>query len=103
MSQHPRRPGSHVLSLAAVLTAIGLVTGSGLPATTAASPAPSIGTSPAKPLLLINGDRLMVSSAIGRVAIAVRSATQHDDYLCVAKSGYDAPTGLGTPNGIGAF
>jgi hypothetical protein len=25
------------------------------------------------------------------------------DYLCVAKKGYDAPTGLGTPNGIGAF
>jgi hypothetical protein len=26
-----------------------------------------------------------------------------DDYLCVAKRGYDAPTGLGTPAGIGAF
>jgi hypothetical protein len=26
-----------------------------------------------------------------------------DDYLCVAKPGYDAPTGLGTPDGIGAF
>jgi hypothetical protein len=25
------------------------------------------------------------------------------DYLCVAKRGYDAPTGLGTPDGIGAF
>jgi subtilase family serine protease len=25
------------------------------------------------------------------------------DYLCVAKKGYDAPTGLGTPNGDGAF
>jgi hypothetical protein len=25
------------------------------------------------------------------------------DYLCVAKPGYDAPTGLGTPNGLGAF
>jgi subtilase family serine protease len=25
------------------------------------------------------------------------------DYLCVAKEGYDAPTGLGTPDGIGAF
>ena len=24
-------------------------------------------------------------------------------YLCTAKSGYDGPTGLGTPNGIGAF
>jgi Subtilase family len=26
-----------------------------------------------------------------------------DDYLCVAKKGYDGPTGLGTPDGIGAF
>ena len=26
-----------------------------------------------------------------------------DDYLCVAKKGYDAPSGLGTPDGIGAF
>ena len=25
------------------------------------------------------------------------------DYLCVAKPGYDAPTGLGSPDGIGAF
>jgi hypothetical protein len=25
------------------------------------------------------------------------------DYLCLAKKGYDAPTGLGTPDGIGAF
>jgi hypothetical protein len=26
-----------------------------------------------------------------------------NDYLCVAKRGYDAPTGLGTPDGIGGF
>jgi subtilase family serine protease len=26
-----------------------------------------------------------------------------NDYLCVAKKGYDAPTGLGTPNGTGGF
>ena len=25
------------------------------------------------------------------------------DYLCTAKKGYDAPTGMGTPHGIGAF
>jgi hypothetical protein len=25
------------------------------------------------------------------------------DYLCVAKPGYDGPTGLGTPNGTGDF
>ena len=24
-------------------------------------------------------------------------------YLCTGKPGYDGPTGLGTPNGIGAF
>src|SRR5439155_22443560 len=24
-------------------------------------------------------------------------------YLCEARTGYDAPTGLGTPNGVGAF
>jgi subtilase family serine protease len=26
-----------------------------------------------------------------------------DDYLCTAQPGYDAPTGLGTPDGTGAF
>lgn len=26
-----------------------------------------------------------------------------NDYLCVARHGYDAPTGLGTPDGTGAF
>lgn len=26
-----------------------------------------------------------------------------DSYLCVARQGYDAPTGLGTPDGTGAF
>ena len=26
-----------------------------------------------------------------------------NDYLCVAKKGYDAPTSLGTPDDIGAF
>lgn len=25
------------------------------------------------------------------------------DYLCVARPGYDGPTGLGTPDGVGAF
>jgi hypothetical protein len=30
-------------------------------------------------------------------------ATCGDDYLCAARKGYDAPTGLGTPNGTGAF
>jgi hypothetical protein len=26
-----------------------------------------------------------------------------NDYLCTAKKGYDGPTGMGTPDGIGAF
>ena len=30
-------------------------------------------------------------------------ATCGNDYLCAAKRGYDAPTGLGTPDGTGAF
>ena len=30
-------------------------------------------------------------------------ATCGFDYLCVAKKGYDAPSGLGTPDGTGAF
>lgn len=30
-------------------------------------------------------------------------ATCGHDYLCVARKGYDAPTGLGTPDGVGAF
>ena len=25
------------------------------------------------------------------------------DYLCTSKKGYDAPTGLGTPRGVGAL
>ena len=32
-----------------------------------------------------------------------RGASCGHDYLCVAKKGYDAPTGLGTPDGTGAF
>jgi subtilase family serine protease len=35
--------------------------------------------------------------------LARPSQTCGNDYLCVAKQGYDAPTGLGTPDGIGAF
>ena len=26
-----------------------------------------------------------------------------NDYLCTAKKGYDGPTGIGTPNGVGAL
>lgn len=35
--------------------------------------------------------------------LAPASQACGDDYLCVAKAGYDAPTGLGTPDGTGAF
>lgn len=35
--------------------------------------------------------------------LAPASQAGGDDYLCVAKAGYDAPTGLGTPDGTGAF
>ena len=35
------------------------------------------------------------TNAVGRVC--------GDSYLCNAKPGYDGPTGLGTPNGLGAF
>jgi subtilisin family serine protease len=31
------------------------------------------------------------------------AATCGNDYMCVAKKGYDAPTGMGTPDGTGAF
>jgi len=35
--------------------------------------------------------------------VAGHGAKCGGDYLCVAGVGYDAPTGLGTPDGIGAF
>ncbi len=35
--------------------------------------------------------------------LAPPKATCGDDYLCVARRGYDAPTGLGAPDGTGAF
>jgi subtilase family serine protease len=34
---------------------------------------------------------------------AIASQNCGGDYLCTAKKGYDAPTGLGTPSGVGAF
>lgn len=42
-------------------------------------------------------------AALARQFAADHGAACGNDYLCVAKKGYDAPTGLGTPNGIGAF
>jgi hypothetical protein len=40
---------------------------------------------------ILRFDGILVGNVCGR------------DYLCVAKAGYDAPTGLGSPHGIGAF
>ena len=40
----------------------------------------------------------------GNNAVAASpQVTCGDDYLCVAKEGYDAPTGVGSPDGTGAF
>jgi hypothetical protein len=36
-------------------------------------------------------------------AASTRGAVCGHDYLCMAKHGYDAPTGMGTPDGTGAF
>jgi hypothetical protein len=33
----------------------------------------------------------------------VLSGGSSTTYLCTAQAGYDGPTGLGTPNGTGAF
>lgn len=37
------------------------------------------------------------------VTIGSNGSCTKNSFLCVAKVGYDGPTGLGTPNGIGAF
>ena len=34
---------------------------------------------------------------------AIPPACSYGNYLCTAGTGYDGPTGLGTPNGLGAF
>lgn len=44
---------------------------------------------------ITKGSNISLTGGIG--------ATCGHDYLCVAKNGYDAPTGLGTPDGTGAF
>jgi hypothetical protein len=35
--------------------------------------------------------------------LAGANGTCGGSYLCAAGTGYDGPTGMGTPNGIGAF
>jgi hypothetical protein len=39
----------------------------------------------------------------GNNAVSTTPAACGMGYLCVAKRGYDAPTGLGTPNGTAGF
>ena len=92
MSRLPRRPaGLPLAGLAAALTAAGLAFGTGLPALAApaapaARPAAPPGAvrssslaSPVRRLLLINGDRLMVTSGpAGRVTVGVRAAAARD-------------------------
>jgi hypothetical protein len=93
-ARSPRQRGRRTLGLAAAVTVASLVASSGLPALAApaaartgtASPGPAARgpatTGPASPgtgrsLLLINGDRLLVRSAGGRTAVAVRRGTGH--------------------------
>jgi hypothetical protein len=48
-------------------------------------------------------ERLLDVSTGNNDIVAGTGAACGRDYLCVAKPGYDAPTGLGTPDGTGAF
>jgi hypothetical protein len=78
----PRKPARYLLGLAAAVTALGLAVSPGLPAlarpVTAAAPTAAGATAAARQLLLINGDRLAVTSAGGRQAFAVRAASPRD-------------------------
>ena len=58
-----------------------------------ARPAPSTGTAPS--LFDVTAGNNVLGATPGQVC--------GDDYLCAAKPGYDSPTGLGTPDGTGAF
>ncbi len=92
MFRLPRRPaGLPLAGLAAVLTAAGLAFGTGLPALAApaapaARPAAPPGAvrssslaSPVRRLLLLNGDRLMVTAGpAGRLTVGVRAAAARD-------------------------
>jgi len=63
------------------------------------------GTAPARPEpadLYRHADALF-DVTVGTNDAAGNGAKCGNDYLCVAAKGYDAPTGLGTPNGLGAF
>ena len=73
------------------------------------------GTSASAPLIAgiyaLAGNADQVSDASGLYAdrnqlndiVGGSNGSCANTYLCTAKAGYDGPTGLGTPNGIGAF
>ena len=50
----------------------------------------------------------MISQPGMQAAVSLPHSTGNNgscsgSYLCTGKAGYDGPTGLGTPNGTGAF
>ena len=47
--------------------------------------------------------RALFDITTGTNDLAAGGAACGHDYLCVARKGYDGPTGLGTPDGTGAF
>ncbi len=51
----------------------------------------------------INGAYLYSHAAKLHDIKSGKNGTCTPSYLCTSKAGYDGPTGLGTPNGIGAF
>jgi subtilase family serine protease len=71
------------------------------------------GTSVASPIVAsmyaIAGNRVSTSSSVYGNAASLRDVTSGSNgncspaYLCTAGSGYDGPTGLGTPQGVGAL
>jgi len=73
------------------------------------------GTSLSAPLIAgvyaLSGNTSGLANSIPYFSSGLRDVTvgnngrckRFSSYLCTAISGYDAPTGLGTPNGIGAF
>jgi len=52
---------------------------------------------------LYQHQRQLFDITAGNNAYPFSPAACGSDYLCVATKGYDAPTGLGTPDGTGAF
>jgi hypothetical protein len=57
----------------------------------------------AKPADLYQSGGSLFDITTGNNDPAMNGAKCGNDYLCVAKTGYDAPAGVGTPNGLAAF